>query len=268
MHALGWVLGLLVLFILGMSFYGSTQITDIPYLAVPYTPADFDMPFEKVSFHSEDGLRLTGWFVPARTPSIKTLLIQHGIGSNHGDMLPNTACLYREGRWNLLYYNFRGHADSEGSITSLGPLELRDLRGALRFLKEKKASESQRLGIYGHSLGAAVAIVGAAQIPELEAVAAESPFASIPQTIRLFAWVYHGIPYFPFVPLSMFFTSLRLRIWIGRFKPVEAVGKIAPRPIFFIQAGRDLRIPMADFQKLWAAAREPKEQWLVPGSQT
>ena len=68
----------------------------------------------------------------------------------------------------------------------------------------------------------------------------------------------------PFVMLAMLFTSLRLGLWVGRFKPVEAIGRIAPRPIYLIQGGRDLRIPMSDFQKLWAAAKEPKEQWLVP----
>src|SRR5947207_5763751 len=100
MHTLAWVLGLFVLFTLGLSFYGSTLITDVPYLAVPYTPPDFGMPFEPVSFSSEDGLRLTGWFIPAPKPSPVTLIIQHGVGSNHGDMLANTACLYLEGRWN------------------------------------------------------------------------------------------------------------------------------------------------------------------------
>jgi fermentation-respiration switch protein FrsA (DUF1100 family) len=264
MHTLEWALGLFVLFTLVLSYYGSTLISIIPAFAVPYIPDDFGMKYESVSFPSEDGTKLTGWFIPATRPSSSTLIIQHGVGSNHGDMLAQTACLYREGRWNLFYYNFRGHADSEGRFTSLGPLELRDLNGALAYLKEHKASLCQHLGIFGHSLGAAVAIVGAAEHPELEAVALESPFASIPQTIRLFAWMYHGIPYFPFVPLSMFFTSLRLGLWVGNFKPVESIGKISPRPVLLIQGGRDARIPMTDFQKLWAAAQEPKEQFLVP----
>ncbi|OGS17958.1 MAG: hypothetical protein A3J70_05965 [Elusimicrobia bacterium RIFCSPHIGHO2_02_FULL_61_10] len=282
-----WILGGLMVFVLGLSYYGSLEMTRIPYFAVPYTPTDFGWDCEEVSFPSEDGLRLTGWFVPAsgqladgdpsgqplhpkgvraHRASAITLIVQHGIGSNHGDMLQNTACLVREGRLNLLYYNFRGHGDSQGRLTSLGPLELLDLAGALRFLREKKPHASRRLGIYGHSLGAAVAIVGAARFKQLEAVAAESPFASISQTVRLFARIYHGIPYFPYVPLAIFFASLRLRLRLGQFNPVEAISQIAPRPVFLIQGGRDLRIPMSDFQKLWAAAREPKERWLVPGA--
>jgi fermentation-respiration switch protein FrsA (DUF1100 family) len=257
-------LAVVVVLTLALSFYGSLEIVRIPLLAVPYTPKDFGWAYEDVAFLSEDGLHLTGWFVPATTATDKTIIVQHGVGSNHGDMLLNSLCLYREGRWNLFYYNFRGHADSEGHLTSIGPLELRDLGGAIRFLREKKPEQARRLAIYGHSLGAAVAIVGASQRPEIEAVAAESSFASISRTVRRYAKIYYGIPYFPFIPIALFFTSLRLSLKMGDFNPVEAIGKISPRPVYLMQAGRDLRTPMSDFQQLWDAAGEPKEQWLLP----
>jgi fermentation-respiration switch protein FrsA (DUF1100 family) len=137
------------------------------------------------------------------------------------------------------------------------------LDGAIQFLKKEKPDAAKRLAIYGHSLGAAVAIVGAAQHPELEAVAAESPFASIAKTVQRFSWIYYGIPYFPFVPLAMFFTSLRLGQSLWQFEPVKSIAKISPRPVLLIQGGRDVRIPMTDFQLLWAAAQEPKEKLLV-----
>jgi fermentation-respiration switch protein FrsA (DUF1100 family) len=243
---------------------GSIQITRIPFFAVPYTPKDFGWPFEPVVFSSPEGLKLEGWFVPAKRPSSDTIIILHGMGSNHGDMLPNTACLYDAGLWNLFYFNFRGHGGSEGTITSLGPLELGDLRSALGFLKAHKAEAVKRLAIYGHSLGAAVAIVAAAEIKELLGVAAESPFASISKTVRHFGKIYHGIPYWPFVPLAVLFASFRLGLKLGKFNPVEAIGKISPRPVYLIHGARDLRMPMADFELLWAAAEQPKEQWVVP----
>jgi fermentation-respiration switch protein FrsA (DUF1100 family) len=266
MATLAWILVVLLVFVLGLSFYGSLEITRIPTFAVPYTPNDFGWVFEDVSFLSPDGLRLKGWFIPASQASDTTIIVQHGVGSNHGDMLPNTACLHRDGRWNLFYYNFRGHGDSEGRITSLGPLELQDLQSAIKYLQTEKPQTSKRLGIYGHSLGAAVAIVGAARFPELKAVAAESSFASISMTVRRFSKIFHGIPYFPYVPLALMFTSWRLGLRMGHFDPVEAIGQIAPRPVFLIQGERDMRMPMSDFQALWDAAKDPKEQWVVPGA--
>jgi hypothetical protein len=47
----------------------------------PPVPAEVDQPgFEDVSFVTADGLTLRGWFIPARQPSARTLLICHGLG--------------------------------------------------------------------------------------------------------------------------------------------------------------------------------------------
>ncbi len=103
-----------VALILGLSYYGSTETTRIAYLPFPFKPEDFEWKYERVHFTSVDGLTLTGWFVPANGPSEFTIVVQHGLGSNAGDMLSNTACLRNGGKWNLFYYNFRGHGDSQG----------------------------------------------------------------------------------------------------------------------------------------------------------
>ncbi|HVO33255.1 MAG TPA: alpha/beta hydrolase, partial [Elusimicrobiota bacterium] len=122
------------------------------------------------------------------------------------------------------------------------------------------------LGIYGHSLGAAVAIVGAVQHAEIEAVAAESPFSNLSRTVGHFARRYYGLPYMPFIPLALLMTSLRLGVRKRDFAPAEAIGKISPRPVFLIFAERDGRTPLKDADDLWKAAREPKESWIVPGA--
>jgi fermentation-respiration switch protein FrsA (DUF1100 family) len=115
-------------------------------------------------------------------------------------------------------------------------------------------------------MGAAVAIVGAARMPEIEAVAAESPFSFVSKTVRHFAEIYYGIPYFPFVPLALLFTSLRLGRRIGTFAPAQAIAGLAPRPVLLIHGERDVRMPIGDLETLWEAARQPKERWIVPGA--
>jgi len=279
-------LAVVLCFILAVSIYSSLEITKIPFLAVPYTPEDFGLAYEDVSFPSHDGLKLNGWFLPATRPvplmtddsshelssvingtsSSVTLLILHGLGSNAGDMMMNTLCLARQGRWNLFYLNFRGHGGSEGRLTSLGPLELRDLECAMAHLKQTKPDETRRLGIYGHSLGAAVAIVGAARHSDLEAVIAESPFSRVSFTVERFARIFYGIPAFPFMTLALFLAGLRAGVSIRSFAPAEEIGKIAPRPLLLIHAQRDLRMPLGEIRALLAAAGEPKELWIVPGS--
>jgi pimeloyl-ACP methyl ester carboxylesterase len=262
----GVALSIVVLLVGAVALYGSLEVTRIPYLAVPYTPKDFGLAYEEISFRSYDNLKLTGWFLPAPVLSETTIIVLHGLGSNAGDMLLNVLCLARARQWNLFLFNFRGHADSEGKLTSLGPLELKDFESALAFLKKAKPVAARRVGLYGHSLGASVAIVGAARHPEIGAVAAESPFTRTRKTVAYFAKKFYGIPEFPFMHLALLITRFRLGISLWNFSPIDDVGKISPRPFFMIHAERDQRMPLADTNALFAAAGEPKELWVVPGA--
>jgi fermentation-respiration switch protein FrsA (DUF1100 family) len=262
----GVVLSIAVLLVGAVAMYGSSEVTRIPYLAVPYTPKDLGLDSEDVSFQSFDHLKLTGWFLPAKAPTDVTLMILHGLGSNAGDMLLNSLALAKAGRWNLFLFNFRGHADSEGHYTSLGPLELKDFESALTFLKKTRPEASRRIAVYGHSLGASVAIVAAAKHTELLAVVAESPFVRTRKTVAYFAKKFYGIPEFPFMHLALLITRFRLGLSLWNFSPIDDVGKIAPRPFFMIHAERDQRMPMSDTKALFDAAGEPKEFWLVPGA--
>ncbi len=255
-----------VVVVIGIALYAAVQITGIPYLAVPYTPGDYGLPSENVTFESEDHLKLTGWFIRAKKTSDTTIIILHGLGSNAGDMLLNVLAIAEAGQWNLFLINFRGHADSEGSKTSLGPLELDDFESALEFAKKKYPAETRRLGVYGHSLGASVAVVGAARHPEILAVLAESPFARTRDTIMHFSRLFYGLPAFPFIYLALVFTRFRLGVSQWSFAPIREVGAISPRPFFLIAAERDLRMPAAETEAFFNAAKDPKELWVVPGA--
>lgn len=260
------LLACIVAIVVGIAYYAGSQITRIPYLAVPYTPKDYELPWEDVTFSNEEGLRLTGWFIPAKRPTDATIVVLHGLGSNAGDMLLNVLGLAQAGQWNLFLFNFRGHAESQGNQTSLGPLELQDLDAALKCVKSKYPDQTRRLAIYGHSLGASVSVVGAARHPEIQAVLVESPFARTRDTIFRFARMFYGIPAFPFMYLALFFARLRLGVSLWDFAPIREIGKIAPRPLFVIHAERDLRMPTEEMETLFAAAGEPKELWVVPGA--
>ena len=75
MTVLWLVLGAAFLFVFAVAVYGALEIPKIPYLAVPYTPKDFGLVFEDVSFLSHDGLKLTGWFLPAAFQVLDTMTL-------------------------------------------------------------------------------------------------------------------------------------------------------------------------------------------------
>ena len=51
-----------------------------------------------------------------------------------------------------------------------------------------------------------------------------------------------------------------------RFSPLPAMSMISPIPLLVIQGDRDSIVPPHHAQRLYDAAREPKQLWIVPGA--
>ncbi|GIV94209.1 MAG: hypothetical protein KatS3mg056_2918 [Chloroflexus sp.] len=49
-------------------------------------------------------------------------------------------------------------------------------------------------------------------------------------------------------------------------RPIDAIGQIAPRPVFLIHGVDDSLVPVSHVRRLYAAAREPRLVWEVPGA--
>jgi pimeloyl-ACP methyl ester carboxylesterase len=139
------------------------------------TPAALGLAYRDAPLVTEDGLHLGAWFLPGTRP--ESLIMVHGIGSNRTVLLEMAADLHARG-YNLLLLDLRAHGSSEGDISTLGVKEVRDIRAAAAFLQTQPEVDPNRIGIYGGSLGGAVALLSAGAIPELRAVVADSSFAS------------------------------------------------------------------------------------------
>jgi uncharacterized protein len=168
--------------------------------------------------------------------------------------------------FNLLYFDFRNHGKSGGNVSSLGKLESEDLKAAIDFLKNQKPKQSEKIGVYGISMGATIVILTAAEDKRIDAVVADSPFSSFSDIVVRYAKLFYGIPKYPLVPITFLFTKLRLGFDPNEISAINVVSKIAPRPIFFIHGESDERIPIAEGKKLYDIAGEPKEFWSVAGA--
>jgi fermentation-respiration switch protein FrsA (DUF1100 family) len=49
-------------------------------------------------------------------------------------------------------------------------------------------------------------------------------------------------------------------------RPVDVVSGISPRPLLVLGGDKDQIVPVAMTRKLFAAARNPKLLWIVPGA--
>jgi cephalosporin-C deacetylase-like acetyl esterase len=140
-----------------------------PRASVPLRPADVGLEVRDITIDAEDGVALHGWLVPRRgSPSVVVL---HGYPAEKAEMLPIAATLAQH--FSVLLMDLRYFGRSGGSATTFGIHERGDLRRAVDVLMAQGASP---VGVFGLSLGGAVAILTAAEDPRIRAVAAYAPY--------------------------------------------------------------------------------------------
>ncbi len=250
---------------LGAAWYISTRVSPEPRRTAlddyTFTPWELGVPYETVSLHSADGLRLAGWWLPQANPR-GVIVSCHGHAGRKDDTLGISSSLWRAG-YAVLLFDFRGRGESEDWPHSLISREVDDLRAAVAFAAQR--APGGRVGVVGFSMGAAVALLAAAVDPAIAAVVADSAFTSGRDVVT------HGVRSVlrlsPEV-LVLAADELVQRRHGYRFshaRPIDAIGRISPTPLLIIHGDGDSVVPVEHAQRLYAAAGEPRELWIVPG---
>ena len=225
-------------------------------------PDEFNFPYENFTFTTADGVSLKGWFIEANPASDKTIILMHGWGMNRSDILKNTYFLRDQG-FNLCYFDFRAMGESGGKVSSIGYLETQDVKACIKYLKKHYPAQSQKIGLYGLSMGGMVALYEAAHNHEIVCVAAEASYFSFRRVVSRWAWVHHHVPYFPLLPIILHYIRYYLHANPEQYSPRFNIAKIAPRPVFIIHGRRDNLVPAVQAKWLYRSAGEPKNLWLV-----
>jgi fermentation-respiration switch protein FrsA (DUF1100 family) len=219
------------------------------------TPWELEVPHEEVSFRTEDGLLLRGWWLPS--PEAKrTVIPLHGHRGARHHCVGIAAALWRRGA-NVLLFDHRGRGSSEGDFISLGYFETLDASAAIRYALIK--APGVPLGLLGYSVGAAVAVMAAARDARVKAIVSDSPFASEQELVRALLRKQIGPLCNPVATLS----ERLLPYDPAEVEPLKEVAKIAPRASLFIHGLCDRTCDPEDSVRLYEAAREPKELWLL-----
>lgn len=256
-----------ILFVVAISFILVIVNTHPPKYPLHIPPSVYKADYEDVSFSSEDGIELKGWLIKAehsgkRNPAI---IICHGVGANKSDFTGLAAALARRG-YVVLTFDFRAHGESGGRRTSLGYHEQKDIAAALAFIRTRSEIDSGRIGIYGFSLGGASAILAAEKSRAFSAVVADSAFTSLHDQARDAMTGFYHLPAFPFLHLSVLGYEIYFQTTVENISPVSVIGKLSPVPVFIIAGEGDKLIPADNGRRLYAAANDPKELWIIPGA--
>jgi fermentation-respiration switch protein FrsA (DUF1100 family) len=214
-----------------------------PERGIVATPDAIGLPYETVDFEAADGVRLSGWFIPAENPR-GTLLFFHGNAGNISHRLESIEVFNRL-HLNTLIFDYRGFGQSGGKITEQGTYL--DAEAAWRYLTEERDIDAAEIVVFGRSLGGTIAAWLAQHHPP-KALILESTFTSIPDI---------GADVYPYLPVRL----------MSRYS-YDAAGYLrrANCPVLIIHSRNDEIIPFRHGQRLFEAANEPKEFLEIGGS--
>lgn len=259
--------GVALLFV-WLGWYGSNVIMHPPRPAAQDTfPRDYGLEAEDFTCVTEDGISIAGWWIPPKNgPAVGTVFVVHGWGDNKHFVLPHCQFLAARERFNLVIFDCRACGDSEGAHGSIGFLEARDFDAVWAWMTHHHPEALDNLGIFGSSMGGAVAIRQAALRPEIKCAFILNTFTSYEGVITQYAWNHYRVPKWPLVSWAYKVTEWRVGGDGEAHSPILFVDKIAPRPFYLVHGTHDDLMPLGEAKTLMAKAGEPKKLWIVPGA--
>jgi fermentation-respiration switch protein FrsA (DUF1100 family) len=280
--AAGVVVALIVVFLYGVIPWFLTNIVTTNNFRfrdrnAGKNPASLGMKFEDVQFKSRDGILLKGWYIPAAdSPQAKgTIIYCHGLHRSRIEMLPMAQFGHDLG-YNGLLFDFRDHGQSGGKLTSIGYWERLDAEAAVGEALDSKNARRPVI-LWGVSMGAAAALMAAAEDPRVDAVISDSTFLSFDDVIkhhyhlvvyliRRHWWWFPPLPSFPLTNEVIAWSAWRAHFSPSAFNLEAAVKHIAPRPILFVAVKDDPRMPPRIARTLCSADDSPvKAVVVLPG---
>lgn len=214
-----------------------------PVRQIRHTPADADLAYEDVSVTTQDNVKISCWWVPAKDPR-GTVLFCHGNGGNIGSYLDSIAAGHRLGL-NVFIFDYRGYGASEGSPSEQG-IYL-DADAAFRYLTAARKISPATIIIWGRSLGGSIA-AGAASEHEPGLLILESTFTTLRELVHgLFGWTTSR-----FVPRDAYDT-------------LQSLGRVRC-PVLVIHSPDDEVVPFHHGKELYDSIKGPKAFVEIHGS--
>lgn len=202
-------------------------------------PAALGLAPQRVEIRTADGVTLVAWVMRAPGGAAERwLLMCHGNGGNLSEAgRPHHYADLRGLGLNLLAFDYRGYGESGGAPSEEGLY--RDADAAWRYLTDSLRVPPDRIVLFGHSLGSAVAVELATRV-RAAGLILDGALTSVTERAQ---------DAYPFVPVR----------WIARsrYPSIDRIGGLT-LPKLFLHARADEVIPFAYGRRLYEAAPSPK----------
>ncbi len=234
---LALVLSIVLAALVGIGFWSVDNV--LPYSIVrPWkraaheTPADLGLLAEHLSLDGFDAVRINAWLVCPKLDTVfpNTVIFLHGIGNNCS-AFNRTAALLADHGWNSVLIDLRAHGESGGEFCTFGFYEEKDLARVVDFLEKERPERCRKLGVWGKSLGGAIALQCLENDPRLDFGIIESTFTDLPTIVSDYQKRY----------------ALGIRLPWASGRALEKAGEIAhfdPQTVRPLESARNIRQPV------------------------
>ena len=222
--------------------------------------------FEEVELTSYDGLNLKGYFLPAKEPSHKLVVLAHGYLGHAKDMGLYAQYYFEEMGYNVFTADLRGHGNSEGDYIGFGWHDRLDYVEWIDLMIEKLGPDTE-IVLHGLSMGATTVLMTSGEdLPgNVRAVIADSPYTSVHDMFAYQMKKMYNIPSFPILNS----TSLVSQFKAGySFKEASALPQVEKTrlPILYIHGNEDTFVPTDLTHELYDHTSSEKDLFIVDGA--
>jgi pimeloyl-ACP methyl ester carboxylesterase len=251
------ILAFIIAITLGIFAIGALLTAPAP-TAVGTLSADF--PVESVQIPAPNESTVHGWLVYGQ-PGGGVVLLAHSMRSNRLEMLSRARFLRDKG-YSVLFIDLQAHGETAGEKITFGLRESENIEASIAFLR--KTFPTERIGAIGVSLGAA-AIVLARHDLKLSAIILESLHPTIEEAVDNRLKLHFGNYGSVLLPLMLSQLSFYLDTSTDALSPITRISNLNA-PLLIISGTDDAHTTRLETERLYAAARAPKELWVVPGA--
>ena len=247
--------------VIGAAINVGDRLSRPAHRSVGIAPAD--LPAESIILYratneaTESAESVSGWLAYG-TPGMGVVLLLHGVRSDRRQMLGRARFLFQAG-YSVMLIDLPAHGESSGDRITVGYREAEGVKAALHHLATTFPDE--KIAVIGVSLGAAAFMLSkVASFPD--AVVLESMYPTIEEAITRRLQQRIGPLGSLLTPLFSWQLLLRLGIPVEQLRPIAELPTLHS-PVLIMSGREDRHTSLSDTQRLFEAANQPKELWIV-----
>ena len=213
---------------------------------------------QHITFETDDCLKLAGYLI-LRPHAKRNLLVCHGYRMCKERMC-SFAFMFPDD--NILLFDLRAHGQSEGTRTTFGYDECKDVQAASKVLQTNPITASLPLYGIGTSMGAVSLLEAACVNGNFKAIVLDSPFAQLDIQARQVFKHKFKLSIIPFERLVKRIFKYVMHFSLADVTSLSCAQQVKV-PVMIIHAQYDHIASIADAQQIYHVIPTKKEFWLV-----